>query len=596
MTNLVLPSQILDQHLVVLGKTGAGKSSALRHIVEYLLANKKRVAIVDPKGDWWGLKWAADGKSAGFPVIAFGDFKEARATDIPLNAQAGKHVAELIATGNRPAILGFRGWMTSHLVKFWIDFAPTLFNTNTGELYLVGDEFHNLAPKGKIMDPDAGKCLHWSNRLINEGRGIGLVMLIASQRPQKVHNDTLTACETLIAMRVIHKSDRDAVKDWIEGCGDIAKGRQVLDGLAGLERGSGWVWSPENNFGPEVVKFPMFKTFDSFAPPQLQKKVSASDWSNVDLEAVKSKLATVIEEHKQNDPAELKRAIAQLKRELANKDLAGRAIKPATKVETKEVPALSKDELKLLESLQKSISDLHGKQIGLSNPLCEVSRLLLNLPKRFGSAPGVRQVAPVRQPVLPARGNAAAPRPVAAAPASNGDLRRAIHSEQIAESGRANLPKAERAILRVLANYPEGKTRREVGVIAGYKHSGGGFNNALSSLRNNGYIAGSDPVKITEAGLEAYGSVDPLPTGKELFDYWMQHPDLGKAEREVLRVLYISQNPLTKEEIAPLTISDRGTPYEANGGGFNNAISRLRTYELIEGGRELQATKEFYES
>jgi hypothetical protein len=51
---------------------------------------KKRVCIIDPKGDWWGLKASADGKGAGFPVIAFGDFKNAEASDVPINAQSGR--------------------------------------------------------------------------------------------------------------------------------------------------------------------------------------------------------------------------------------------------------------------------------------------------------------------------------------------------------------------------------------------------------------------------------------------------------------------------------------------------------------------------
>jgi len=45
-----------------------------------------------------------------------------------------------------------------------------------------------------------------------------------------------------------------------------------------------------------------------------------------------------------------------------------------------------------------------------------------------------------------------------------------------------------------------------------------------------------------------------------------------------------------------LAISDRGEPYEANGGGFNNALGRLRTYELVDAPRgELCAAKEFFE-
>jgi DNA segregation ATPase FtsK/SpoIIIE-like protein len=47
---LCIPEKILDQHLVVLGKTGAGKSSKLRHVVEHLLTHKKRVCVIDPKG------------------------------------------------------------------------------------------------------------------------------------------------------------------------------------------------------------------------------------------------------------------------------------------------------------------------------------------------------------------------------------------------------------------------------------------------------------------------------------------------------------------------------------------------------------------
>src|SRR5262245_22516412 len=133
--SLCFPKKILDQHLVFLGKTGAGKSSAMRHVVEYLLRQKKRVCVIDPKGDWWGLKSA--GTSEGFPVIAFGDFKNPEAQDVPINVQSGRHIAELITSGNRPCLIGFRGWPTAQMVRFWIDFAEKLFSDNTGELYVV---------------------------------------------------------------------------------------------------------------------------------------------------------------------------------------------------------------------------------------------------------------------------------------------------------------------------------------------------------------------------------------------------------------------------------------------------------------------------
>lgn len=59
-----IPEKAIHQHTVVLGKTRSGKSSTLRVLIEYLLDQHKPVCILDPKGDWWGLKSSADGKRA----------------------------------------------------------------------------------------------------------------------------------------------------------------------------------------------------------------------------------------------------------------------------------------------------------------------------------------------------------------------------------------------------------------------------------------------------------------------------------------------------------------------------------------------------
>src|SRR5262249_47858253 len=157
-------------------------------------------------------------------------------------------------------------------------------------------------------------------------------------RPQKVHNDTLTSCETLVAMRVIHEADRSAVQEWIAGCGDKKQGNDVLNSLAGMARGEAFVWSPEAGFGPVRGGFPMFQTFDSFAAPQLQKRVSEKGWAEVDLSAVKDKLAAVIEEAKANDPRELRKQIAELRRELAKKPATVEKSNTSIKTELVNVP------------------------------------------------------------------------------------------------------------------------------------------------------------------------------------------------------------------------------------------------------------------
>jgi len=80
----------------------------------------------------------------------------------------------------------------------------------------------------------------------------------------------------------------------------------------------------------------------------------------------------------------------------------------------------------------------------------------------------------------------------------------------------------------------------------------------------------------------------PLETGADLLSYWKGK--LGKAERTILETLYEAYpNCLTKEEVAVRT------DYSVGGGGFNNALSKLRTLELIEGRGTLTAGEVFFE-
>src|SRR5256885_2217548 len=308
MSKLPIPDGVLKQQVVILGKTGAGKSSVMRLLVEHVLNHNEAtrgpvtpVCILDPKGDHWGLKTSRDGKEPGSAVAIFGG----EHADMPLSPRAGVALAETVVNAPFPCIVDLGGWMIGERTRFFIDFASTYFRKARGTRFLFIDEVHNFAPKGKIPDPDTGKMLHWANRLASEGRGKGLVLVTASQRPQKVHNDLLTSMETLIAMRVIHKADRNAYRDWIEGAGDMAIGRAVLDAVADLKRGSAWVWSPEIKFGPKVIDFPMFRTYDSFKPQAPDAK-ELKGRADVDLEQVKKRFAEYVQEAEANDPRALR--------------------------------------------------------------------------------------------------------------------------------------------------------------------------------------------------------------------------------------------------------------------------------------------------
>lgn len=144
--------------------------------------------------------------------------------------------------------------------------------------------------------------------------------------------------------------------------------------------------------------------------------------------------------------------------------------------------------------------------------------------------------------------------------------------------GEVRLSKAQRAILSALAPYAPGtRNKVQVALLTGYSHKGGGFANALGSLRSAGYIeGGGDGMRATLAGLDALGEYIPLPTGAALREHW--YAQLGKAPRMILEALADAHpHALTKDEVA------EATGYEASGGGFANALGKLRTLELIRG-------------
>lgn len=310
---LCIPKEVFNLHTVVLGKTRAGKSTTMRGFAEWLLDHDRPLCILDPKGDWWGLKSSADGKRPGYPIIIFGGLH----ADVPIDEHSGADLGELIATGNRPCIIDLSQFLVGERTRFFRHFAESLFRHTRGRRVLMIDEAHNFAPQGKVFDIDAGKMLHWANKLAAEGGGKGISLISASQRPQKVHKDYLTCHETLIAMRVIHPLDRNAMKEWIDGCPDATKGKEVLGSLAGMARGEGWVWSPEIGFGPKLIKFPMFRTFDSFKPAEEGHDARLEGWASVDLAEITGRLATVAAEAKANDPKALKARIAELERQTA---------------------------------------------------------------------------------------------------------------------------------------------------------------------------------------------------------------------------------------------------------------------------------------
>lgn len=583
MTHLIplkteLPDGVLRQHTIVLGKTGAGKSSVMRGMVEQLLHDNKPVCIVDPKGDWWGLKSSADGKHPGFPIVIFGGDH----ADVPLNVHAGAHVAELVATGNRPCIIDLGGWSVADRTRFFVDFAGALFRHSRGPRWLVIDEVHNFAPQQPIQkNPDHMKMLHWANRLASEGRGKGIQLIAASQRPQKVHKDFVTSCETLVAMRVIHPLDRKAIKDWIDGCPDQVKGKEVLDTLASMPRGTGWAWSPEIGFGPKKIAFPMFVTYDSFAAPTGEKAERLKGWAEVDLNEVKAKLDDVVKEAKANDPAELKRELSVAKAQLVDMGRKLAALQQASKVEAKpEVDRL------LIQRLEQRATLIGRRDVckALLGPLQAVGRGLEAILNTVEAGADVE--VPPREDVLSTTGkpvvNNTIARPVPHSPGANWKPVVEQRHAEMAPSGNGTVSGPERRILDALVDLhaigvdqPE---REQVAFLAGYTNlRSKGFANAMGALNSAGHIS-----------YPAQGSVRIEPSGRALAKPQPELLTNGALQERICTLLGGASSRILRPliETYPQAIErdelGRQAGYDnVRSKGFANAIGRLRTLGFV---------------
>lgn len=573
---LPVPTRIFEQSIILLGKTRSGKSSTARLMVEHLLDAGKPVTIIDPKGDWWGLKSSASGKQAGYPVVIFGG----EHADVPLNPHAGAHVAEIVATGNRPCIIDLGGWTVRDRTQFFIDFASTLFKLTRGIRYLVIDEAHNFAPKGKVISPEAGMMLHWGNRLASEGAGKGLLLVGLSQRPQKVHNDFLTSCETLIAKRVIHKSDRDAVKDWIDGCGDPARGAEVLRSLAQMKREQAWVWSPEIEFGPELVSFPMFKTYDSFKAQPGSDLVKLKGWASVDLEEVLAKFAAVVQEAEANDPAKLKARIKHLEKEVAAKPAAGRPGK-VREVQVTDVKAIERaiaqnnrewlSKVKEIEKTRKTMVDrlvAVGTRIDAVRQLCQVN--------------GEASPAPITPPEMPAMKIESVRGTPWTGPRLDVEFERRDRRTAPPSAVTEGLTPAKQRIIDAIAWFEAvgivEPSRENVAAIAGASSRSGGFRNNVSNLHaEHGFVSypNSGNLELTDAGRAAANVPSMPPTLEALHQAWFEAKVITPSIGRILHVLIERHpEPITREELAALVGAS------AASGGFRNNVSRLSSLGL----------------
>lgn len=556
-----IPAEALAHHIAILGKTGSGKSNAAKTLVEAALDRGERVCVLDPTGAWYGLRLTAKGKPSPYPVVIFGG----QHADLQIGGAHGAAIAETVGTSSTPAVIDTRLMTVGDRTRFFTDFAETLLRKNRGPLTLVIDEAHLFAPQGRVADPQSGKMLHAANNLVSLGRSIGLRVVMLSQRPAKLHKDSLTQVETLVAMRLIAPQDRAAIDAWIGEWADPGQGREIVASLPSLPTGDAWVWSPELNV-LHRAHFALARTFDSGKAPTGEE--AGPTLAPLDLAEVTARLETVAAEVVANDPRTLKAEIARLKKEIA-------APSPATvdeaAVRVAEQTAYQRGHddgsAQVLDAMGKIAGDL-AASVGAAKEACERSERLLS---SFGTfteamAEAPRRVVPTeasaqRQPAPTPAPRQSQPSPAPAARQSDGN---------------AALTGPQRQLLGVLAWWAamghSAPSRAQVAAVAGWKITSGHLKNVAGALKTSGLVdyPGQGQLAMTDAGRAAA----PAPDMSISFHDQLRGTLTG-PQRAVFDLLLCERRAMSREEITT------ALGWAQTSGHIKNVVGSMKTLEIV---------------
>ena len=200
---LDLQRDIIGRRVAVLGVSGQGKTNTVAVFVEELLGQRLPMTIVDPEGEYWGLK-------EKYQILVAGSGEHA---DYPAGpAQAGA-LAQLSINESLPVILDLSEFSQAEANDFLIEYFTALWvaaGVKKTPYEVIIEEAHEFIPEGTRTP-----LKELLTRIALRGRKRGLGAIVISQRSQKVAKDFLTQAEMYLLHRVSHPIDLRIYKELV---------------------------------------------------------------------------------------------------------------------------------------------------------------------------------------------------------------------------------------------------------------------------------------------------------------------------------------------------------------------------------------------
>lgn len=239
---LQLPPDAVTQTFGFLGRKGSGKTHNAGKLVEELLSVGAPVIVLDPVGNWWGLRLDASGKRPGFPIPVIGG----QHGDLPLQLEWARMLGRLASARGMSAVIDVSEFRKAERKRFVTDFAEELFHqakSTMQPIMVVYEEAQVFAPQR--VQKGEERMLGAIEDNVRLGRNYGIGSILISQRPQSVNKEVLNQVECLFVGQMTGPHERKAIEGWIvtKGAGSLSE--SYVDKLPSLKQGEMFVWSPQ---------------------------------------------------------------------------------------------------------------------------------------------------------------------------------------------------------------------------------------------------------------------------------------------------------------------------------------------------------------
>lgn len=583
--DLALPPDVVTSTLVVYGGKGMGKTNLGSVLIEELTKAGLRWCLLDPMGVSWGLRHSADGKGPGVECVILGGAHG----DIPIEPTGGAIVADLVIDEGVNTIIDFsrkangQMWTAGERVRFVTDYARRLFERQ-GELLdgrrrepimqLLDEAARYIPQQIPAGNLDLAKCVGAWEQICEEGRNIGLGVAFLTQRSARMNKSVSELADVMFAFRTIGPNSLDAVMDWLGEHVERARVRELSAQVRELDVGHALVVSPGWLRVEKIAHIRHRETFDSSATPkagQSARKITGQG-AKPDLARYQQRMAATIEKVKADDPKELRKEIAALKKENSQfrnskPAIAAKPVIDQTSIDKAVERAVAAERVRarrLIDSVLRSTASAQKALDRIGPIVTSVNMALVDVHEVFGAEP-----APVAVPLQPSTPRVVSPVRAPREPraGSNGEA-----VEGVGKSGKR--------ILAALAFYESvGKVRVEpswVAAFVGMSTSGGSWGARLSELRKADLvITGGGGIELTDKGRAAADTSGNPTSLQGLHDKW--RAKLGGSARRMLDVLLAAYpEAITRADLGAAVEMDIG------GGSFGARLSELRAPGLLD--------------